>query len=300
MMAIMPHVPTLLLPGVVAILALGCAACSQAISPTVLQDVQTAVSVKTVLVNDAVLGVRPIEVTVSNGIVRLSGSVASDAEAQRAVALARSVNEVRDVRSELVVRITGAESASPAAKEEPAAALQSDAPRLLSVGVSLRHSRPGDEDLGTASRLGPLIRLGSGPGLGLTLGFGWFSTDVASGVSRLGRLRIRPVMAGLAYTLGDDRVSASLSLVGGVAFNSLSQQHRSAGPVWALDVSDSFAWRPGVSLWVDLSRRTALNVSAGYLVTRPRLSVLDDDRVQPRAFRGDAVILSTGVAYKLF
>ena len=282
------------------ILALAFGACSQAVSPAVLQDVQTAVRVKTALVNDPVLGVRPIEVTVSNGIVRLSGSVASDAEAQSAVALARSVDEVRDVRSELVVRITGAESAPPAAKEEPAAALQPDAPRFLSVGVSLGHSRPGDEDLGTASRLGPLIRLGSGTGLGLTLGFGWFGADVASGGSRLGRVRIRPVMAGLAYTLGDDGVSASLSLVGGVAFNSLSRQHRSGGPVWALDVSNSFAWRPGVSLWVDLSRRTALNVSAGYLVTRPRLSVLDDDRVQPRTLRGDTAILSTGVAYKLF
>jgi hypothetical protein len=299
-MAIVPNAPTRLLRGVMVILALGFGACSQAISPAVLQDVQTAVRVKTALVNDPVLGVRPIEVTVSNGIVRLSGSVASDAEVQSAVALARSVDEVRDVRSELVVRITGAESAPPAAREEPAAALQPDAPRFLSVGVSLRHSRPGDEDLGTASRLGPLIRLGSGTGLGLTLGFGWFGADVASGVSHLGRVRIRPVMAGLAYTLGDDGVSASLSLVGGVAFNSLSQQHRSGGPVWALDVSNSFAWRPGVSLWVDLSRRTALNVSAGYLVTRPRLSVLEDDRVQPRTLRGDTAILSTGVAYKLF
>jgi hypothetical protein len=107
-------------------------------------------------------------------------------------------------------------------------------------------------------------------------------------------------MAGLAYTLGDDRLSASLSLVGGMAFNSLSAHQRSEGPVWALDVRDSVAWRPGVSLWLDMSRRTALHLSAGYLMTRPRLTVLDNGLMETRTLRADTTILNTGMVYKLF
>lgn len=311
MIVTVPKSPKRVLPGLLVVLAFGFAGgCSQAISPTFLRDAQTAVRVKTALVNDPVLGVRPIEVTVVNGVARLSGSVASEVERQHAVELARSVDGVRDVRTELVVRVTTAGDEPAAAGTEPDGALYPDVleadelkegePGLLAVGISLRHSRPAGGDLESAVQLGPLFRLGAGQGVGVSLGFGWFGADLSSGSSLAGRVRIRPVMAGLAYTLGDNRLSASLSLVGGVAFNSLSQQHRSEGPVRALDVRDSVAWRPSVSLWLDLGRRTAFNLSAGYLMTRLRFSLLEDGRVQTRTLRGDTTMLSTGVVYKLF
>jgi hypothetical protein len=295
---------------VLVILACGLAGgCSQALSLIDARDAQTAARVKTALVNDPVVGVRPIEVAVADGIARLSGSVASDVERQRAEQIARAVDGVRDVRSALVVS-TAAAGPSAAPEADAGAAGRSGAgelnepeeatPGLLAVGVSLRHSRPADGDLEPALRLAPLFRLGSGRGLGVSLGFGWFGADVSAGSSTVGHVRIRPVMAGLAYTLGNDRVSASVSLVGGVAFNGLSQRQRSEGPIWALDVRNSLAWRPGASLWMELSRRTAVNVSIGYLVTRPRLGLLDNGVVRTRTLRGDTTMLNTGVVYKLF
>ena len=246
----------------VALTVASAAGCSQAISPTVLQDAQIAVRVKTALVNDSVLGVRPIEVGVTRGIARLTGSVASEAEAQRAVQIVRSVAGVRDVLTELVVRATATDSVSPAVGGAPAAVSpdgvteadveEVNGPSLFAIGVGVRQSRPAAEGLHSSASVVPLIRLGSGTGLGVTLGFGWFAADMSSGSLPLARVRIRPVMAGVAYTLGADRLSTSFSLVGGVAFNSLSEQRRAVGPVWALDVGNSLVWRPGVSLWVDL------------------------------------------------
>ena len=100
--------------------------------------------------------------------------------------------------------------------------------------------------------------------------------------------------------MGGARVSTSWSMVGGRAFNSLSAQGGSQGPVWALEVRDSFAWRPGMAIWIEASRRIAFNVSAQYLVTRPRVTWLDHGRTETRTLRGDARTISTGVVYKIF
>jgi len=275
-----------------------------------VQDAQIAVRVKTALVNDAVLGVQPIEVSVTDGVARLSGSVASGAQAQRAVAVTRAVDGVRDVRSDLVVSAPSTDTA-PVTEEEPrdtglpARRFGADdevitEPRVLAVGVSFRQNHPVSEDLGSSIGFGPSFRLGSGSGLGIGIGFGWFATDVSAGSTPLGRVRIRPVLGGLSYTFRRDRVSASLALLAGAASNTLSEQDRSIGPVWALNVRNSVVARPGVSLWFDVSRRAAFNVSANYVITRPRFSVLEDGRVLSRTLHADAVLLSTGVVYKLF
>ena len=285
-------------------------ACSHAVNPAVLQDAQTAVRVKTALVNDAVLGVRPIEVSVANGVARLSGRVASEAERQRAAGVARSVEGVRNVMLELTVETTVGGTSAPLSQVEPR---PSSAPlaregdevtegdrRLLAIGFSVRQTNPVDRDLESSFGVGPLIRLGSGRGLGLGIGFGWFSADLSSGRTPAGHMHIKPVMAGLSYTVGGARVSTSWSVVGGRAFNSLSVHGDSQGPVWALEVRDSFAWRPGMALWIEASRRFAFNVSAQYLVTRPRVTWLDHGRTETRTVRGDATTISTGVVYKLF
>ena len=284
-------------------------ACSRAVNPAVLQDAQTAVRVKTALVNDAVLGVRPIEVSVANGVARLSGRVASEEERQRAADVARSVEGVRNIMLELTVETTVG-TAAPLPQVESRTPSRPDARegdelregdrRLLAIGFSVRHTDPVGRDLESSFGVGPLIRLGSGRGLGLGIGFGWFSTDLSSGSTPAGQMHIKPVMAGLSYAVGGARVSTSWSVVGGRAFNSLSVHGDSQGPVWALEVRDSFAWRPGMALWIEASRRFAFNVSAQYLVTRPRVTWLDQDRTETRTVRGDATTISTGVVYKLF
>ena len=60
--------------------------------------------VKTALLNDAVVGARRIDVHAAAGDIILSGRVASEAERDRAVQIARSVDGVTSVSSRLEIR----------------------------------------------------------------------------------------------------------------------------------------------------------------------------------------------------
>jgi hypothetical protein len=107
-------------------------------------------------------------------------------------------------------------------------------------------------------------------------------------------------MAGLGYTFSGPRRSVTVSLVGGPSFNGLSLGDRFGLEDAAIDIGNSFALRAGASAWWDLNRRIALNGSVGFLRSRPTLTVLEDGAVRHRPLRGDAVLLSAGLAYKLF
>jgi BON domain len=294
---------------VVLALGLSCA-CSRALSPVALEDAQIGVRARTALVNDPVLGVRPIEIAVDNGVVRLSGLVGSEAERQRAVDLVRSVDGVREVQSDLVIGGTTASETpagiAPARTREPESFAGDDDERerrWLAIGLAISRSQPAGPDLNASTRVVPLVRIRPvGSGLGLSIDLGWFHADLSPdpAAGALGRLQIRPVMAGLEYTWRVERFSASLALVGGVAFNGLSRQERSTGPAWVIDVGNSIAWRPGASAWLDLGPRAAFNVSTGYVMTSPRIVVVEDGRASRRRLRGDAALVSAGLVYKLF
>jgi hyperosmotically inducible protein len=68
-----------------------------------MDDVTLTARVKTVLLNDQQLNATKIDVSTTDGIVTVSGSVRSQADAARAVELARSVTGVREVKSTLQV-----------------------------------------------------------------------------------------------------------------------------------------------------------------------------------------------------
>jgi len=75
---------------------------ARAIRPAA-DDGSVSTRVRTVLLNDPQVNGGTITVTASNGVVTLSGRVRSEAERERAVALARQTSGVTDVRSELSV-----------------------------------------------------------------------------------------------------------------------------------------------------------------------------------------------------
>jgi hypothetical protein len=297
---------------VVAALCLGAlGGCSAAINPIHRQDAQTAMRVKTALINDPDLGVLPIEVQVSGGVVTLSGRVRTQAEADRAEALARGVAGVTAVTSDLHVGGVGTAPlpgaggrAVPLSGAEPAADLKaSNQRRLLAVGGAIGWSSPREDRLAARTTFGPLIRIGSGDGIGPAVGFGWYGTDVRSAVDparRLAQVRIRPLMGGLALRRSGDRVSASLEVLTGVAFNGIQPRAPIQPGEVPVDVSSSFAWRPGGSLWVDLNARFAVSLSGGYVMTRPRLTMIEDGQVTTRRVRADALLVKTGLVYKLF
>ncbi|HUE87926.1 MAG TPA: BON domain-containing protein [Vicinamibacterales bacterium] len=300
-------------PGILlVVLAAATAGCDRPIEiqPQAVEDAQVGVRVKTALVNDAQLGPRVIEVRVTRGLVILSGAVASDEEAARAIEIARAVPGVTDVRSQLVVRQLSELRAPADGGDELDRPVRPDDEivsasrrRLLAIGGSVNAREPSDTRLASTLSVGPLIRLGTGRGLGVTTGFSWFQTDLSpdSSPGRLGRITIRPVMGGLSYTFTDQsRVALSLSMVGGMAFNSFTLTESTPRDVLALEVDNSVAARPGVSLWVDLNSRAALNVFTGYVITRPQITFLEHGAFVRRSVRADTAVFNVGLAYKVF
>ncbi len=286
--------------------AVGCAA---KINPVQVEAARTAARIKTALVNDPLVGTRPIAVLVDEeGVVQLSGRVASAQEADHAVELARAVPGVTRVVTRLQV---GAEPPAPPEQERAPfpvprgsafefAELE-DERTLLAAGVALMFSN--DESAsGTRTNLWPIARLGSGPGLGPAFGFDWYDATplVPRGAAAVGHVRIRPVMAGLRYTVSMGRLSIVPSLVAGYAFNSLDVAETGAAERLSVDVANSFAWRAAVSLWFETGRRTAFHAQVGRVVTSPRFTVVEEGRLRERTASADATVVLLGLAYKFF
>ena len=285
------------------LIAAAASGCSSTMSTTAVRDAQLGASVKTVLVNDPQVGAIPIEVRATAGVVRLAGRVNSDAQRLQAISLAKSVPGVTEVISDL--HIGAAQPASPAAATEQDALFIDAArePQLVAVGLSFGRSAPRDSDLGGSWRIGPLVRLGTGRGLGPAVGFSWFRAPWRAnvpGAPAMGEIRIRPVLGGIAYGVQGDRRTVSFSLVGGIAFNSLELPDVIAESQIPLSISRSFAVRPGASLWFDINRRFAVNIAASYLMTRPHVRVLAPGEIQTRSLRADALLVNAGLVYKLF
>lgn len=278
------------------------AGCSSTISIAAVHDAQLGASVKTALVNDAELGTTPIEVRVTGGLVRLTGRVRSEAQRERAVSLTRSVPGVADVMADL--RVGSAEIAPPATVEQDALLVEEEPePQLVAVGLSLGRSAPSEGGLGDSLRVGPLVRLGRGRGLGPAIGFGWFRSAwraTTPDARVMGRIRVRPVLGGIAYGVRGDRTAVSFSLLGGVAFNSLVLPDVIEDGEIPLSIAHSFAVRPGASMWLDIDRRFAVNIAASYLMTRPRVRLLESGEMRTRSIRADTTLINTGIVYKIF
>ena len=294
---------------VVAAIATGCHRPIQ-VEPQVIDDAQLGARVKTALVNDAQLGARIIEVRVTRGVVTLSGFVGSIAESTRAVEIARTVLGVAEVRSLLVIRdpielgaaadaLDVVEAAPPTGVAERNASRR----RLFAIGASFNAPHPSDSTLDSGPTVGPLVRLGTGRGLGLAFGFSWFKADLFQGPSpdSQGRITIRPLMAGASYTATDAaRWAMSLSLVGGMAVNSITLEESAFRDGVAVEIDNSLAVRPGASLWLDLNSRAAFNVFTGYVITRPVVTFLESGQFTRRALRADTAVFGIGLVYKVF
>jgi len=288
------------------------AGCAAAIDPVQVEAARTAARVKTALVNDPLVGARPIGVRVDEkGVVQLSGNVATAQEADRAVELARAVPGVSRVVTRLQIGAEPPVPDDPEGEVSPVprgpalefAELEDERP-LLAAGVALLLSND-ETTSGTRTALWPIARLGSGPGLGLAFGFDWYDAtplalrgDVDVDV---GHVRIRPLMAGLHYTVPmGRRLSIVPSLVAGYAFNSIEVAETGAADRLSVDVANSFAWRAAASVWLETSRRTAFHAQVGRVVTTPRFTVVEEGRLRERKASADATVILVGVAYKFF
>ena len=165
-----------------------------------------------------------------------------------------------------------------------------------------------DGEVGSLVGYGPLVRLNPRKGWGVAGGLSWFRADVDNPVSGgpLAILRIRPLMGGVAYTIGEQPVLISFSVVAGPSFNDLDFDDDflntlPEGPRPELDAKNSFAARPGVGITWTVASRVAIVGFGGYMFNRPDVVYRDVSGQEYRnRWKADAIILSVGAVYSLF
>jgi hypothetical protein len=133
-----------------------------------------------------------------------------------------------------------------------------------------------DDDVNVGPAFGFNFGLAPEPGLAPSIGFGWYQGDLTlSGVSgdrEVGRLRVRPLMAGISYTWVTGRWATSVSLNAGVSFNSidLDDQYRDffgPGTEVTVDASNSFCVRPQIRFEYSVAPKVGIFSSLGFFFT---------------------------------
>ena len=179
----------------------------------------------------------------------------------------------------------------------------------VSVGGSVARIIPTDSDVDPVTGYGVLVRLNPKRGWGPAGAFNWFRADIDNPDGSDGdfaRMRIRPLMAGIAYTIGPDKFLTSFSIVAGPSFNSLDFRDEfldrfGSGPRPSIDMDNSFAVRPGVNVTYSIAPRVGIVGFVGYLFNRPGIVYRDVNGTEFRdEWKADAAVFSIGAVYSIF
>lgn len=183
----------------------------------------------------------------------------------------------------------------------------------FAIGAESGSRIPAYSSAGWGKAGGITWRIGhSREGWGWRYGLGWYSTDLTRDVgeltTKMGELKIRPLMGGYGYTHIIGRAALSANLVAGYTFASLSQHidfneaYRNRLGVQSVqaDVGNTFAVRPGVSLWYDLNEKIGLNINGTYTVARPRLTLRSPLGAEQERLRADMFAIKIGFVYSIF
>ena len=271
---------------------------------TAVADALTAVRVKTAIVNDVDLGELPIEVHASAGVVTLEGIVRTADQIDRAVALTERVPGVTRVESALVVGDPDPLAEQGRPRLPALAPRPTEGPlRLIAAGGTMRLTRASSDFLESIQSIRPVFRFRSSTGFGPAVSFRGVEVapDAAGGAQpALAALRLRPIMAGMEYSLVSGRVTFGAGILGGYSFNRLNVDTARAGASRAIAAANSFVIQPQVDAWFDITQRVGLTLQVGYLVSRPKVTFLNDDIVTTERIPVNAVVLSAGLAYWIF
>jgi hypothetical protein len=175
----------------------------------------------------------------------------------------------------------------------------------ISVGVSVTNNNTTDGDVGSTLAVGPLVRLNPHEGWGQAAAFNWFRADLnnpAGGDGDFARLRVRPLMGGIGYSIARGPILTNFSVVIGPSFNKAEfDKNYVPGPGETIEAKKSFAVRPGISATVTVAPRVAIVGFAGYLINRPDIVYRNRFGVETRDhWKADSVVLSIGAVYSLF
>ena len=193
----------------------------------------------------------------------------------------------------------------------PEARGQSDNKFALGANVSLRDST----DTTTRGRdgVGLLCRFGQKRhGWKWDWALNWIVADinqpVAGSFVRLGELHVRPIMAGYGYDYRRGRQLYFGSVVGGHAFASMAlapvavdaYHDRLGARSVSHETSNTLVVRPEIGVWHDLNDKIGLNVSASFLIARPRITVRTTLGADERTVHADMFQLRVGIVYSIF
>lgn len=168
-----------------------------------------------------------------------------------------------------------------------------------------------DSKLGTQYKVAPFFRWNSRrEGWGPSFGLSWYEADlrvpVGGEAAAAGSVNVRPVMAGVGYSILTGRLRTTLGLVGGYAFNRAKvDRPLPADTTVTVDIANAWAVGPKADLVLALTRRLALVGSIGYVYANPDITVRvwDGGRLSYAATdhaRADAVTMRVGAAISLF
>jgi hypothetical protein len=182
----------------------------------------------------------------------------------------------------------------------------------VGVGGSITFNQTTDDGVDSVLNGGPLIRLNPKKGWRIAGALNWYRADLENPLQTAGtttefaRLRVRPLMAGVSYTVGNQPVLVSFSIVAGPSFNRVSFRDgylnslpSSARP--SADTETSFAVRPGVSVTYTVARRVGIVGFGGYMINRPDITYRAPTGEEfHNPWKADAVVLSIGAVYSIF
>jgi hypothetical protein len=189
------------------------------------------------------------------------------------------------------------------------AAAQKDS--VVVVGGSFSVLSPRSEDVEHHWGVGLVARLRRNSGFGGTLGLNWFKSDLNGEIegvrTRLATVIVRPLMVGPTYTRQFAHFSLGGAIAAGYSFNGLRNTGAvadalaaSGQPGATFELTDSFVWRPSVSLWWELGNRFGLMVSASYLVLRPEMVTSTPAGTTRRRLDLSTPVFSFGLGYGVF
>jgi hypothetical protein len=179
----------------------------------------------------------------------------------------------------------------------------------ISVGASVSRIFPADDEVKPLTGFGVLARLNPKRGWGVAGAFNWFRADLEdpSGASGdFATLRVRPLMAGVSYTIGPPKVLTSFSIVAGPSWNRIDFEDEflnrvGISPAPDVDIETSFAVRPGVNVTWSVAPRVGIVFFGGYVFNRPDVVYTDTAGTEFRnRWKADAAVLSVGAVYSLF
>jgi hypothetical protein len=213
------------------------------------------------------------------------------------------------------VPVTGGTTASTAGERSAREAAEEASPWYLKgrflVGATWGSVETIDKNLGTQYKVAPFFRWNSRrSGWGPSFGFSFTTTDLRVPVDGtatvIGSVKIRPVMAGMGYSVVKGRTRTTFGVVGGYSFNDATVDRALPADV-GVDVAIDNAWvaQSKVDVVFAATRRLALVTSFGYTFSNPNVSVMvtQDGQQTFRAgdhVRVDSVSVRVGAAVSLF